>query len=103
MPNPKLEFFRFKLSHKSGDQKSFRRFMLDNGKCTIRQKDNAIFVSLYKYFMEAPMKGFAKNESLKKVVTIIGNRGGKNVNKHYDERPKPDFPNYIIQVSQVKN
>lgn len=96
MSNPKLEFFRFKLNHKSGENKTFRQFMLETGKCTLRQKDNAIFGELYRYFMEAPSKGFAKNESLKKVVTVIGNRGKKKINKHFDERPKPDFSSYII-------
>lgn len=96
MSNPKLEFFRFKLNHKSGTNKAFRHFMLETGKCTSRQKDNAIFGALYKYFMEAPVKGFAKNESLKKVVTVISNRGGKKINKHYDERPKPEYPSCII-------
>ena len=43
MANPKLEFFRFKLNHKSGENKTFRQFMLGTGKCTLRQKDNAIF------------------------------------------------------------
>lgn len=96
MSNPKLEFFRFKLNHKSGENKTFRQFMLGNGKCTLRQKDNTIFGELYKYFMEAPSKGFAKNDTLKKVVTVISNRGSKKINKHFDERPKPDFNNYII-------
>ena len=70
--------------------------MLGTGKCTLRQKDNAIFGALYKYFMEAPSNGFAKNESLKKVVTVIGNRGRKKINKHFDERPQPEFPSCII-------
>lgn len=96
MANPKLEFFRFKLNHKSGENKTFRQFMLGTGKCTLKQKDSTIFGELYKYFMEAPSKGFAKNESLKKVVTVIGNRGKKIINKHFDKRPKPEFPSCII-------
>lgn len=96
MSNPKLEFFRFKLNHKSGENKTFKQFMLGTGKCTLRQKDNAIFGALYKYFMEAPSNGFAKNESLKKVVTVIGNRGRKKINKHFDKRPQPEFPSCII-------
>lgn len=51
MANPKLEFFRFKLNHKSGENKTFRHFILGTGRCTLRQKDNAIFGALYKYFM----------------------------------------------------
>lgn len=34
MANPKLDFFRFKLKHKSGANKTFREFMLESGKCT---------------------------------------------------------------------
>lgn len=96
MPNPKLEFFRFKLNHKSGKKKTFREFMLENGKATLRQKDNTIFANLYKYFMEQPKNGFAKNDSLKKVVTLIGNRGRKKINKHFGERPLPNIAKCII-------
>lgn len=31
MANPKLDFFRFKLKHKSGANKTFREFMLESG------------------------------------------------------------------------
>lgn len=96
MSNPKLEFFRFKLNHKSDTNKTFRQFMLENGKCTKRQVDCTIFGRLFKYFMEAPSKGFAKSDSLKKVVTVIGNRGRKKINKHFSERPKVEFPDCII-------
>ena len=33
MANPKIEFFRFKLKHKTADFKTFRDFMVENGKC----------------------------------------------------------------------
>lgn len=35
MANPKLEFFRFVLNHKSGENKTFRQFMLGTGKVYI--------------------------------------------------------------------
>ena len=79
MSNPKLEFFRFKLNHKTENYKTFRQFMVENGKATSRQQDNTIFAALYKYFMEKPLKDFEKNEGLKKVVTLIGN---KKINKN---------------------
>ncbi len=66
MANPRLDFFRFSLRHKSGQVKTFRDFMIENGKCTSRQRDATIFAALYKYFMEAPTKDFATNSSLKK-------------------------------------
>lgn len=93
MSNPKLEFFRFKLNHKSGNYKTFRDFMVENGKATRRQQDSTIFGSLFKYVMEKPKNDFEKNDSLKKVVTLIGNR---NINKHYDERPRIKYPACII-------
>lgn len=93
MSNPKLEFFRFKLNHKTENYKTFRQFMVENGKATSRQQDNTIFGALFKYFMEKPQKDFEKNEGLKKVVTLIGN---KKINKHIDERPKPKYPACII-------
>ena len=89
MQNPKLEFFRIKLNHKSGGFRTFRDFMVNNGKATRKQKDSTIFASLYKYVMEKPAKDFEKNDSLKKVVTLIGN---KKLNKHFDERPLPKYP-----------
>lgn len=38
MSNPKLEFFRFKLNHKTEQYKTFRQFMVENGKATRRHK-----------------------------------------------------------------
>ena len=96
MANPRLDFFRFSLKHKSEQVKTFRDFMIENGKCTSRQKDNTIFLALYKYFMEAPTKDFATNPSLKKVMTVIPNPKGKIINSHYDKRPLPHYPDYII-------
>lgn len=96
MANPRLDFFRFSLRHKSGQVKTFREFMIENGKCTSRQKDATIFGSLYKYFMEAPTKDFARISSLKKVMTVIHNPKGKIINVHYDKRPLPQYPACII-------
>lgn len=93
MSNPKLEFFRFKLNHKTEVFKTFRDFMVENGKATRRQQDNTIFASLYKYVMERPKDGFEKNESLKKVVTLIPNQ---QINKHFGKRPRVEYPSCII-------
>lgn len=96
MSNPKLEFFRFSLKHKSGDPKTFRQFMSDMGKCTARQQDRTIFVNLYNYFMEQPTRDFATNDSIKKVLTLISNPRNRIINKHYDKRPQPSYPDCII-------
>ena len=93
MANPRLDFFRFSLKHKSGQMKTFRDFMIENGKCTSRQKDFTIFANLYKYFMEAPANDFATNPSLKKVMTVIQN---KKINSHLDKQPKPKYPDCTI-------
>lgn len=93
MSNPKLEFFRFKLNHKSENFKTFRDFMVENSKATSRQQDSTIFANLFKYVMEKPKADFETNESLKKVVTLISN---KRINKHFDERPQVKFPACII-------
>lgn len=96
MSNPKLEFFRFSLKHKSGDPKTFRQFMSDMGKCTARQQDRTIFINLYNYFMEQPTRDFATNDSIKKVLTLISNPRKRIINKHYDKRPQPSYPDCII-------
>lgn len=92
MANPKLDFFRFKLKHKSGEEKTFRDFMLECGKCKQQDTDFKIFNKLYEYFMKELNADFAKNESIKKVMTLISNK----INKHWDEQPRPEAGKYII-------
>lgn len=96
MANPKLDFFRFKLKHKSGANKTFREFMLESGKCTNRDSDSRIFGKLFEYFMNELKTDFAKNDSIKKVMTLISNKGRRVINKHWDERPNPDLAKNII-------
>lgn len=96
MANPKLDFFRFKLKHKSGANKTFREFMLESGKCTNRDSDSRIFGKLFEYFMNELKTDFAKNDSIKKVMTLISNKGRRIINKHWDEQPKPDLAKNII-------
>lgn len=96
MANPKLDFFRFKLKHKSGANKTFREFMLESGKCTNRDSDSRIFGKLFEYFMNELKTDFAKNDSIKKVMTLISNKGRRIINKHWNERPTPDLAKKII-------
>ena len=96
MANPKLDFFRFKLRHKSGADKTFREFMLESGKCTNEDSDSQIFGKLFEYFMNELKNDFAKNDSIKKVMTLISNKGHRITNRHWDERPKPDLAKNII-------
>jgi len=96
MANPKLDFFRFKLKHKSREYKTFRDFMLESGKCKKQDSDFKIFNKLYGYFMNELNNDFAKNDSVKKVMTLISNKGKRIINKHWDERPQPDCAKNII-------
>ena len=96
MANPKLDVFRFKLRHKSGADKTFREFMLESGKCTNKDSDSKIFGMLFEYFMNELKNDFAKNDSIKKVMTLISNKGHRITNRHWDERPKPDLAKNII-------
>lgn len=96
MANPKLDFFRFKLKHKSGANKTFREFMLESGKCTSRDSDSRIFGNVFEYFMNELKTDFAKNDSIKKVMTLISNKGRRIINKHWDERPMPELAKNII-------
>ena len=96
MANPKLEFFRFKLKHKSGSSKTFRNFMLDNRKCKSNDTDKKIFGNIYAYFMDELNVGFVQNDSLHKVMTLIRNTRKQTVNKFWDKRPQPDFAGNII-------
>lgn len=96
MANPKIEFFRFKLKHKTGNMKTFRDFMVENGKCKNRDTDAKIFGKLYEYFLNDLKVDFAKSESIKKVMTLISNRGRRIINKHWDERPMPNIAKNII-------
>ena len=96
MANPKLDFYRFKLKHKSGSNKSFREFMLESGKCQLSDSDSIIFGKLYEYFMNELNTDFAKNDSIKKVMTLISNKGNRIINKHWDKHPQPDFVKNII-------
>ena len=91
MANPKIEFFRFKLKHKTDDFKTFRDFMVENGKCKNRDTEATIFGKLFAYFLNDLKVDFAKSESIKKVMTLISNKGRRIINKHWDERPKPDL------------
>ena len=96
MANPKIEFFRFKLKHKTGDIKTFRDFMVENGKCKNRDTEATIFGKLFAYFLNDIKVDFAKSESVKKVMTLISNKGRRIINKHWDERPKPDLARNTI-------
>lgn len=60
MANPKIEFFRFKLKHKTDDFKTFRDFMVENRKCKNRDTEATIFGKLFAYFLNDLKVDFCK-------------------------------------------
>lgn len=90
---PKLEFFRIPLNHKEDPNKTFKDFVIEvlGKKKDISNKD--AFIALFKHFMTAPERGFAKNDKLKKVLTWIED---KEENIHYDQKPSPNSRKFII-------
>ena len=64
MANPKLDFFRFKLKHKSSEYKTFRDFMLESGKCKKQDSDFTIY--------NLPYGIFSTKESAPRVGVAIG-------------------------------
>lgn len=87
----KIEFFEFTLKSKDNEKKTFRQFMLDTGKAGKKDSEDQIFVKLYKYFMEAPTKGYAQCNN--KAFTVVRNT---KYNKHLDKRPKPNLAENTI-------
>lgn len=90
---PKLEFFRFPLNHKTDKDKTFKDFAVEELGVDSKLSNKDIFIKLFDYFMNAPEKGFAKNEHLKKVFTWIDD---KSINIHYDKKPSFNSSRYVI-------
>jgi hypothetical protein len=85
MANPKLEFYRFKLNHKKEDFKTFRDFAIDELKVGVKSQDETIFRALFKHFIASLATDHAKDNQLKKQITLIKK---KTVNQHIDKEPK---------------
>lgn len=90
---PKLEFFRFKLDHKTIEDKTFKDFAVENLGISASSSNKDSFKKIFEYFMNAPEKDFAKNEQLKKVFTWIDD---PSINIHYDKKPSLSFSSYTI-------
>lgn len=94
MAIPKLEFYKFKLNHKTERFKSFRDFIIDEYK-----KDNTIsnedsFKECFTLFMSKFHTDFAKDEKRKKAITLISD---SSYNEHLDKKPNLNTSKYIIQ------
>jgi len=96
--NPKLEFFRFSINHKTDKNKTFKDFAIEVLGVDKSATDAKVFTKLFAHFMNAPEKGFEINERMKKVLTWIDD---KTVNVHYDK--KPSFNTSTCIISGVLN
>lgn len=91
--NPKLEFFRFSINHKSDKHKTFKDFAIEVLGVDKNTPNAEIFKRLFVHFMNAPEKGFEINEQMKKVLTWIND---KTKNVHYDKKPSFNTSSYVI-------
>jgi len=82
--NPKLEFFRFKLNHKTNKFKTFRDFAIEELKGAKSISNEDAFKLCFEKFMSAFDKDYAKDEKRKKAITVISHA---EVNKHLDKKP----------------
>lgn len=87
MANPKLEFYRFKLKHKSEDFKTFRDFAIDELKAGQKSLDETVVKALFKHFVSSLDGDNSKDDKLKKQIVLIKK---KSVNKYLDKQPAFD-------------
>ncbi|MBN2894006.1 MAG: hypothetical protein JXL97_19205 [Bacteroidales bacterium] len=87
MANPKLEFYRFKLKHKSEDFKTFRDFAIDELQVGNKSQNETVVKALFKHFITSLDGDNSKDDKLKKQIVIIKK---KSVNKYLDKQPAFD-------------
>jgi hypothetical protein len=93
MANPKIEFFRFQLKPKKDDFKTFREFAIDELKVGLKSNNETVLKSLFKHFIESLEMEFAKDERIKKRITLIKK---SNVNQYLSKRPVFNSANNTI-------
>jgi len=92
MATPKLEFYRFKLNHKKEKFSTFRDFAIEELGGSKNITNDKAFILCSKYFIKSLDEDYAKDEKLKKVLTIIK----KSVNRHLDKKPVFNSSSYTI-------
>lgn len=91
--NPKLEFFRFTLNHKKGNDKTFKDFAIDELKASKSVTSEKTVVLCFKHFIASLTKNFAKDDKLKKKVCL---EKKKSINIHINKQPNLDSAKHII-------
>lgn len=89
---PKLEFFRFSLSSKDGEYKTFRNFALDELNAKNNSTDKVIMTKLFDYFLNELASDKAKDYKIKKQLKLIKT----NANKFLNNKPDYEEKSYMI-------
>ncbi len=89
---PKLELFRFSLSPKDGEYKTFRNFALDELNAKKNNDDKKIMIKLFDYFKNGLVSMYAKDHGIKKQLKLIKTKA----NKYLKNQPQYDDKSYII-------
>ncbi|MBI3136063.1 MAG: hypothetical protein HYZ14_15405 [Bacteroidetes bacterium] len=71
MANPKLEFYRFTVTSKEGQRKTFRQFAIDELGAKKSDSNDDIFKHCFKHFVKELEAKHSKDEKKKKTITIV--------------------------------
>lgn len=89
---PKLELFRFSLSPKDGEYKTFRNFALDELNAKKNNDDKKIMIKLFDYFKNGLVSMYAKDHGIKKQLKLIKT----HANKYLKNQPQYDDKCHVI-------
>lgn len=91
--NPKLEFYKFKLTPKEGKDKTFKDFAISELKADKAITNEEAFKMNFAHFIKAIETKHAKSETKKKTITIISNA---KTNPYLASKPSPTVKKNII-------
>jgi hypothetical protein len=91
--HPKLEFYKFKLKPKEGKDKTFRDFAIDELDASAENSNDEIFKTCFAHFIKSLEAAHAKNEKLKKTITIISDA---KINPYLSHKPSPLIKRNVI-------
>lgn len=83
-PNPKIEFYRFKLNHKSEEFKTFKDFVKEVLKGRSNIDDNKVTESILKHFLDSLKEDISKDEISRKKISL---EKKPSINSHLDKKP----------------
>lgn len=82
--NPKLEFYKFKLSPDDDSSfKSFRDFAVEELGLKKNPSDSEVLTACFTKFMKELESGFAKDDKRKKTITLVEDKS----NKYHSQKP----------------